>query len=87
MDDYRPAASPWENLTATTTLTAHRAAVIKQTYVLFGLSVFSALAGGYVGATSETMVHLFSGWLVFVMGFGLLWLLGKLIFRWTRANS
>lgn len=31
--------------------------------------------------------HLFSGWLVFVMGFGMLWLLGKLIFRWTRTNS
>lgn len=31
--------------------------------------------------------HLFSGWLVFVMGFGLLWLLGKLIFRWTGSRS
>ena len=31
--------------------------------------------------------HLFSGWLVFVMGFGLLWLLGKLIFRWMPKHS
>ena len=31
--------------------------------------------------------HLLSGWLVFILGFGMLWLVGKLIFRWTRANS
>lgn len=28
--------------------------------------------------------HLLSGWIVFVLGFGLLWLMGKLLFRWTR---
>jgi exosortase len=31
--------------------------------------------------------HLFSGWLIFVLGFGLLWLLGKLIFRLMRKTS
>ena len=72
MNDYRPEATPWGNLTATTSLTAHRAAVIKQTYVLFGLSVFSALAGGYVGATSETLAHLFSGWLGWILAIILL---------------
>ncbi len=72
MNDYRPEVSPWNNLTATTTLSAHRAAVIKQTYVLFGLSVFSALAGGYIGATSETMVRLFSGWLGWILALVLL---------------
>jgi modulator of FtsH protease len=72
MNDYRPQASPWDNLTATTTLSAHRAAVIKQTYVLFGLSVFSALGGGYIGATSETMVRLFSGWLGWIFALVLL---------------
>jgi exosortase len=30
--------------------------------------------------------HSFSGWLVFVIGFGSLWLLGKIIFRLTRGN-
>jgi exosortase len=30
--------------------------------------------------------HSFSGWLIFLVGFGALGLLGKLIFRWTRAN-
>ena len=63
MYDYRPQSSPWDNLTGTTTLTAQRAAVIKQTYLLFSLSVFSALAGGYIGATSETLARFFSGWL------------------------
>jgi modulator of FtsH protease len=72
MNDYRPSASPWDNLTGTITLSAHRAAVIKQTYVLFGLSVFSALAGGYIGATSETTARLFSGWLGWILALILL---------------
>jgi exosortase len=28
--------------------------------------------------------HMLSGWLVFVLGFGLLWLTAKLLFRWTH---
>jgi len=72
MNDYRPQVSPWENLTGTTTLTDQRASVIKQTYVLFGLSVFSALAGGYVGGTSETMARLFSGVLGWILAIVLL---------------
>jgi exosortase len=31
--------------------------------------------------------HSFSGWLVFVMGFGALWLVGKVVFRWTKVGS
>jgi modulator of FtsH protease len=62
MNEYRPEMSAWDKLTATTTLTGERSAVIKQTYLLFGLSVLSALAGGYVGATSETLARFFSGW-------------------------
>ena len=31
--------------------------------------------------------HLLSGWLVFVLGFGLLWLVGKFIFHFTRKHS
>jgi len=72
MNDYRPQISPWDNLTGTTALTAHRAAVIKQTYVLFSLAVFSALAGGYIGATSETMARVFSGWLGWIFALVLL---------------
>src|SRR5581483_6750627 len=31
--------------------------------------------------------HSFSGWLVFVIGFGSLWMLGKAIFRLTRRTA
>src|SRR5947209_1337623 len=61
--DYRPEVSAWEKLNGTTTLTAQGATVIKQTYLLFSLAVFAALAGGYVGATSETLARFFSGWM------------------------
>jgi modulator of FtsH protease len=53
-------------------LTGEKAAVIKQTYLLFGLSVAGALAGGYVGATSETMVRLFSNWTGWILAILLL---------------
>jgi modulator of FtsH protease len=36
---------------------------VKQTYLLFGLAVFSGLVGGYIGATSETLARFFSGWI------------------------
>lgn len=62
MYNQQSPVSPWDKLAATTPLTADRSAVIKQTYLLFGLSVFSALAGGYIGATSETLARFFSGW-------------------------
>ena len=64
--------SVWDKLTSTTPLTAQSAAVIKQTYLLFGLSVFSALAGGYIGATSETLARFFSGWLGWIAAIVLL---------------
>jgi FtsH-binding integral membrane protein len=61
--EYRPQPSALEHLSGAIPLSAQTAAVIKQTYLLFGLAVFSALAGGYVGATSETLARLFSGWI------------------------
>ena len=67
MNQYQPESSAWDKLTGTTPLTAQTAAVIKQTYILFGLSVFSALAGGYIGATSETLARFFSGWLGWIV--------------------
>jgi modulator of FtsH protease len=63
MYNYNQQTSAWDNLTGTTALSARGAAVIKQTYLLFGLSVFSAIAGGYIGATSETLARFFSGWM------------------------
>ena len=65
-------ASTWDKLTGSVALTDRRAAVIKETYLLFGLAVISAIAGGYVGATSETMARLFSGWLGWILALVLL---------------
>ena len=39
-----------------------RVAIIKQTYLLLSLSVTAAILGGIVGAGSELIVGLFSGW-------------------------
>ncbi|MDQ6708261.1 MAG: Bax inhibitor-1 family protein [Acidobacteriota bacterium] len=72
MNPYQSQTSTWDKLTGTIPLTAQSAAVIKQTYLLFGLSVFSALAGGYIGATSETLARFFSGWLGWIFAILLL---------------
>lgn len=72
MNGYRPTLSGFGTLTGTITLSRERSAVIKQTYALFGLSVASALAGGYIGATSETMVRLFSNWTGWILAIVLL---------------
>jgi len=66
--------------------------------ILFLLSVPLAIAVNVVRVTGTAILadyhlefamgfyHLLSGWLVFVLGFVLLWLSGKLVFRWTRAT-
>lgn len=72
MDDYRSGLSGMDKLTGTLELSGARSTVIKQTYLLFGVSVFSALAGGYIGATSETMVGLFSSWMGWILAIVLL---------------
>jgi len=60
MNEYQQQSSAVEKLTGTIALTAEQASVIKQTYILFGVSIFCALAGGYVGATTPALVHFFS---------------------------
>ena len=50
MYEYQQESSGLQKLTGTISLTAQQAAVIKQTYILFGVSIFCALAGGYIGA-------------------------------------
>jgi modulator of FtsH protease len=72
MYDYNRQATVFDKLSGTTALTAQGAVVIKQTYLLFGLAVFSALAGGYIGATSETLARFFSGWLGWIVALLLL---------------
>lgn len=56
-------SSVWDKLSTSTPLSTHGAAVIKQTYLLFGLAFSAALVGGYIGATSETLARFFSGWI------------------------
>ena len=67
--------------------------------LLFVISVPLAIAVNVLRVTGTAILadyrlefamgfyHLLSGWLVFVLGFGLLWLVGKLIFRWTPKRS
>jgi exosortase len=47
----------------------------------------TAVLADYRPEYSMGFYHLFSGWLIFVFGFGLLWLTGKLIFRLTGTRS
>lgn len=56
-----------DKLSTSLTLSQAQASVIKQTYGLFGVAVFCALLGGYVGGTSETMARFFSGWIGWII--------------------
>jgi exosortase/archaeosortase family protein len=47
----------------------------------------TAVLADYQPESAMGFYHLFSGWLVFIMGFGMLWLLGKLIFRLTAKHT
>lgn len=70
MSQYDSGMSTLDRLSASTPLTARQALVIKQTYVLLGLAVVSAMAGGAIGASSETLARLFStwvGWLIAIV--------------------
>ncbi len=60
MNEYSTQPSAWEKLSGTTPLTQTQASVIKQTYFLLGVSVFCAMAGGYIGSTSETVLRFFT---------------------------
>lgn len=67
MNNYSPQASTWEKLAGATSLSRAQAAVIKQTYFLLGVSVLCAMAGGYIGATSETVLSLLTSKLGFIV--------------------
>jgi modulator of FtsH protease len=71
MSPSNPNSSVFDRLSATTVLTESQAAVIKQTYALFGIAVIAAMVGGYIGATTEMIVRFFSswvGWIVAMIG-------------------
>ncbi len=61
-----------ENLFGTTELTSVRADAIKKTYMLLALSVGGALCGGYLGAQSDALANLFTGWLGWILAMVLL---------------
>jgi FtsH-binding integral membrane protein len=67
---YHNDLSTWEKLTGTTELSRSQSAVIKQTYLLLGVSVLAAMAGGYIGATTPAVVRFFSstiGWIAAIV--------------------
>ncbi len=71
MNPSNPNSSVFDRMSTTTVLTASQAAVIKQTYALFGVAVLAAMVGGYIGATTEVIVRFFSswvGWIVAMIG-------------------
>lgn len=61
-----------DNLFGTTELTAARAETIKKTYMLLSLSAAGALCGGYLGAQSDALASLFTGWLGWILAMVLL---------------
>jgi FtsH-binding integral membrane protein len=61
-----------DNLIGTTPLTSARAETIRKTYMLLGLAVAGALCGGYVGAQSDTLANLFTGWIGWILAMLLL---------------
>jgi FtsH-binding integral membrane protein len=61
-----------ENLFAVTSLSSDRAETIKKTYLLLGLSVAGALCGGYLGAHSDALANLFTGWIGWILAMLLL---------------
>ena len=56
-----------DKLWGTTVLAGNRAEVIKQTYLLLGVSIVFAVAGGWIGATTPAIVNLFSGWIGWIL--------------------
>lgn len=61
-----------DKLFGTTTLRDTRAETIRQTYLLLGMGVVAGFAGGYVGAQSDVLANLFTGWLGWILAMLLL---------------
>jgi modulator of FtsH protease len=61
-----------DNLFGTSPLSSTRAETIRKTYMLLGLSLGGALCGGYVGAQSDTLANLFTGWIGWILAMVLL---------------
>jgi modulator of FtsH protease len=67
-----PYLTTTDKLFGTTVLTGDRAETIKKTYLLLGLSVAGAYCGGYLGAQSDVLAGLFTGWIGWILAMVLL---------------
>lgn len=67
-----PYMTATDKLFGTTNLTQARAETIKKTYLLLGLAVTGALCGGYLGAQSDALAGLFTGWIGWILAMVLL---------------
>ena len=72
MNRYSTEPSAWEKISGTTTLSNTQASVIKQTYFLLGIAVLCAMAGGYIGTTSETVLRFLTSKIGFIVALVLL---------------
>src|ERR1017187_718323 len=61
-----------DKMFGTTELSQDRAETIRKTYMLLGLAVVGGCCGGYLGAQSETLASLFTGWLGWILAMVLL---------------
>lgn len=61
-----------DKLFGTTPLRESRAETIRTTYLLLGLSVVAGFCGGFIGAQSDALVNLFTGWLGWILAMVLL---------------
>ena len=75
-----------ENLFAVTSLSSDRAEAIKKTYLLLGLCVGRGLCGGYLGAHSDALANLFTGWIGWILAMLLLNLDPKRVAIAVRHN-
>jgi modulator of FtsH protease len=61
-----------DKMFGTTVLSQDRSETIRKTYMLLGLAVVGACCGGYLGAQSDTLASLFTGWLGWILAMVLL---------------
>lgn len=73
MSYYANELSHTDRLFGKTELRDRQASMIKATYMYLSLSVFSAMIGGYVGATTPAIVNFFSGGIGIIATLAILW--------------
>lgn len=61
-----------DKMFGTVELSRDRAETIRKTYMLLGLSVVGGFCGGYLGAQSDTLASLFTGWMGWILAMVLL---------------